>query len=201
MMDFPEAAPVVIFSEPALKTLSGESNLYRSRLSWNTDEQETEVNLEKFVWLWRQSKGSEWTGLYTRLPEKLRDQLETLNQKEREDTLYDVADEIARWLRDASRAEQSVFSSYVSRLTPTAARILISAIADSEVQLSSERLLYTIGGFLGSEDKRLAQSAAICLLQCGSAVGGTILRDRLNRPASLPHVQLILGAINLLTST
>ena len=196
----PESAPVVIFSEPTSKTLSGEDNISRSRFFWNIDEQKTEVNLEKFVWLWRPSKGSEWKGLYTRLPEKLREQLDTLNQEQHEDTLYDIADEIVRWLRDASRAEQSFFSSYVSRLTPTAAHILVSAIADSEVQLTSERLLYTIAGFLGSDDKRLVQSAAICLLQCGSVVGGTLLRERLNRPASLLHVQLVLGAINLLTS-
>jgi hypothetical protein len=200
MTDFPEAAPVMIFSATAARTLSGEGNLYGSHFFWNTDEQETEINLEKFVWLWRESKGLEWTGLYTRLPEKLREQLEALNQEKREDRLYDIADEIARWLRDASRAEQSVFSNYVTRLIPTAVRILISAIADSEVQLSSGRLLYTIAGFLGSEDKRVAQSAAICLLQCGSGVGGALLRDRVNRPASLPHVQLILGTINLLTS-
>lgn len=172
MTDFPEATPVVIISP------------------------------ERTFWLWMQAERSEWTGLYTvpRLPDKLREQLETLNQEQREDTLYKIADEIAGWVTDASGAEQSVFSTYVSELRPRLARILISAIADAEVALASERLLHTIAGYLGSEDKRLAQTAAVCLLQCGGGLGGTLLRARLNNSASLPHIHLILGAINLLAS-
>jgi hypothetical protein len=172
MTDFPEAAPVVIISP------------------------------ERTFWLWRQAERSEWTGLYTvpRLPDKLREQLQILHREEREDGLYKIADAIADWMIDASGAEQSVFATYIGGLTARSARILFSAIADAEVQVASERLLHTIAGFLGSEDKRLAQTAAVCLLQCGGGLGGTLLRARLNSPASLPHIQLILGAVNLLSS-
>jgi len=153
------------------------------------------------ILLWR-PKGGEWTGLYTslRLPENIREDLAMLREEECEDTVYKIADSIAKWMADASGAEQRVLATSFGGLTVRGVRILLSAIADAEVQLRSEHLLHTIAGFLGSEDKRLAQTAGVCLLQCGGGLGGTLLRARLNDPASLPHIQLILGAIHLLSS-
>lgn len=132
------------------------------------------------------------------LPQKVREQMLDLRQEKSEDTLYEIADAVAEWVVDASGAEQTAFAVDLRELPSRGARILLSALADAEVRLTSETLLYTIASFLGSEDKRLAQAAAVCLLECGGALGGALLRDRLKDPATLPHVQLIRGVMDLL---
>ena len=147
-------------------------------------------------------EGLEYSGLYTvrQLPEGVREQLRNLCQQESEEALYNIADTITDWITEASGTEQATLAAEFRELRSRDVRVLLSALADSEVQLQSERLLHTIAGFLGSDDKRLAQTAAICLLQCGGVLGSTLLQFRLANPASLPHVELILGAINLLAS-
>lgn len=154
---------------------------------------------------------SEWGGVYAlprkrsvlfpqeaELPQKVREHMRDLRQVENEGTLYEIADTIAEWVADTSEDEQAAFAADLRELPTRGARILLSALADAEVRLTSETLLYTIASFLGSEDKRLAQSVAVCLLQCGGALGRALLRDRLKDPASLPHVQLIQGVMGLL---
>jgi len=156
----------------------------------------------KTVLLLPDLEGLEYSGLYTvrQLPEGVREQLRILCQQESEEALYNIADTITDWITEASGTEQATLASEFHKLRSRDVRVLLSALADSEVQIQSERLLHTIAGFLGSDDKRLAQTAAICLLQCGGVLGSTLLQFRLANPASLPHVELILGAINLLAS-
>ena len=156
------------------------------------------LNLDKLWW----RRGPEWTGLYAvlRLPENIREKLGNLNGVLTEDTLYETADQIASWIEDASIAEQNTFATHINELSVKGARILLSAFADAEVQLASEQLLHTITGFLHSDDKRLSQTAAVCLLRCGGKPGKTLLSAQLWNPASLPHMQLILGAIKLFAS-
>lgn len=162
----------------------------------------TERIPDKTLLLWPGLEGWEYRGLYTvrQVPEGVREQLRSLLQHESEGELYEIADSIANWVTEASGAEQAALAAELSELRSKDVRVLLSALADSEVQLRSERLLHTIAGFLDSDDKRLAQAAALCLLQCGGGLGGTLIRFRLDNPASLPHVELILGAINLLAA-
>ena len=160
----------------------------------------------RFFWLGLRQPleaSSEWGEVYAlpqevKLPQKVREQMHDLRQEESEDTLYEIADAIAEWAADASRFEQTAFAVYSRELPDRGVRILLSALADAEVRLTSETLLYTIASFLGSEDKRLAQAAAVCLLECGGAFGRALLQDKLKDPASLPHVQLIQGVMDLL---
>lgn len=156
----------------------------------------------KTVLLLPDLEGLEYSGLYTvrQLPEGVREQLRNLCQQESEAEQYEIADTITEWMTDASGTEQATLAPELHELRHQDIRVLLSALADSEVRLRSERLLHTIAGLLGSDDKRLAQASALCLLQCGGVLGGTLLRFRLANPASLPHINLILGAINLLTS-
>ena len=136
----------------------------------------------------------------TRLPENIREELSKLNEVLPEKTIYEVADQIAGWMEDASTAEENNFAIHLNNLSTKGSHILLSALADAEVQIGSEQLLHTIAGFLRSDDKRLAQSSAVCLLRCGGTLGEKLLRVQLWNPDSLPHVQLILGTINLLAS-
>lgn len=135
------------------------------------------------------------------LPQGIRNQLTELSPASAsEDDLYEIADAVADWVANASDAEQAVFAIYLQELSPRGARVLLSALADSEVHIRSEQLLWTIASFLDSEDKRLAQAAAVCLLDCGDALGSRILRERITRAESIPHAQLIQGIIDLLAS-
>jgi hypothetical protein len=149
-------------------------------------------------------RSSEWDEVYAlpqevKLPQKIREPMLDLRQAKSEATLYEIADMVTEWAADASQVEQTAFAVYLWELPVRGVRILLSALADAEVRFTSEMLLYTITSFLGSEDKRLAQTAAVCLLQCGGALGGALLQDRLKDPATIPHVQLIQGVMDLLT--
>lgn len=165
-------------------------------------EGSAELNTYKTVLLSPHLEVLEYSGLYTvrQLPERVREQLRNLCQQESEAEQYEIADTITEWMTEASGTEQATLAPELHELRPKDIRVLLSALADSEVRLRSERLLHTIAGLLGSDDKRLAQASALCLLQCGGVLGGTLLQFRLANPASLPHINLILGAINLLTS-
>lgn len=166
------------------------------------EEGSKELKYYKTVLLLPHIAGLEYSGLYTirQLPERVREQLRILCQQESEEQQYEIADTITEWMAEASGTEQSTLAPELRELRPKDIRVLLSALADSEVRLRSERLLHAIAGLLDSDDKRLAQASALCLLQCGGVLGGTLLRFRLANPTSLPHIDLVLGAINLLTS-
>jgi hypothetical protein len=135
------------------------------------------------------------------LPQRIRNQLTELSQASAsEDDLYEIADAVAEWLANASDSEQAVLATYLQELPARSARILLSAFADGEVHLKGEQLLWTIASFLDSEDERLAQAAAVCLLECGSALGGRALLERMIEAESIPHAQLIQGIIEMLAS-
>lgn len=179
MTDLRETSPIAILtpSEKEIAPLGREGLLFR--------------------WL----KGSEWI-LYTsyQLPESVERQLNSLQGERSEEALYTIADEIAVWFADTTVPEQNLLAKSLDALSVKASRILLASLADAGIELESELLLHTIAGFLGSEDKRLAQASAICLIQCGGNLGETLLRTRLSNPESLPHDKLILGVINFMTS-
>lgn len=135
------------------------------------------------------------------LPQEIRNQLTEISQASAsEDNLYEMADAVTEWVVNTSDAEQAVLATYLQELSPRGARVLVSALADSEVHLQSEQLLWTITSFLDSEDKRLAQAAAVCLLECGGTLGRCILIERMKEAEFIPHAQLIQGIQELLVS-
>jgi hypothetical protein len=169
--------------------------------SLSMEEGETKYGHGRIVRLWRLLRGSEWAGLYSfPLPLEVSQRMKSLCQEENEETSYKIADAIAEWVGDASGAEQTVFTTHVRELSPTGARILFAALSDAEVRIASEWLLHAIAEFLSSDDKRLAQAAAVCLLTSSSALGRTLVQQKLKDPTSLPHAQLIRGIMNLLAS-
>lgn len=121
-----------------------------------------------------------------------------LNTTEDEDILYEIADKIAEWLIDNSDEYQSVLSLYIKNMPSESIRILISAFSDAELTINNQYLLYQIGSFVKSSEKRLAQSAAACLLTSGGNLGRKILGDMLEHE-NLPHRQLIQGISKLLS--
>lgn len=133
------------------------------------------------------------------LPQEVRKHLSDLHSsQEDENSLYEIADAIAEWIEDASEPEQTALAVPILDLPPRGACILVSAFADSEVLLASEVVLRTIASWVYSDDKRLAQAAAACLLECGGIFGQTLLQDRMKNSTAIPHAQLIQGIINFL---
>jgi len=182
MTQYPEALVVSVFSGP--------------------DEEESMGPVPtRSVFLLPGLKGLEFSELYTvrELPEVVRDQLSNFHQQDSEQELYKIADVIVEWVTDASATEQAALSAEFHELQPRNLHVLLSALTDSEVQLKSETLRHTIAGVLSSHDKRLAQTAALCLLQCGGRLGKALLQFRLANAVSVPHCDLILGAIKLVT--
>jgi len=188
------------FPSPSMTVTSGAVAM--SIIGLYDKEEPTELPAYKLVWLSPDLENIEYRGLYTirQIPEDIRQQLRSLRQQETEKDSYDIADSITEWITEASGTEQAALVPELRELRPKDIRVLLSSLADSEVRFRSERLLHAIAGLLDTDDKRLAQASALCLLQCGGVLGGTLLRFRLANPASLPHIDLILGAINLLTS-
>lgn len=133
------------------------------------------------------------------LPQEVRAHLRELQHAaENENDLYETADAVAEWAVDSSEPEQIVLATYLSNLSPRAACTLFSAFADAEVSLKSETLLHTVADCLFSNDKRLAQASAACLLACGGAFGKMLLQERMQTPEDIPHVRLVQGIVDLL---
>ena len=133
------------------------------------------------------------------LPQKVRAQLlELQHASENGNDLYETADVVAEWVVGSSELEQTGLATYLSDLSPKAACTLLSAFADAEALLKSETLLRTVANFVFSDDKRLAQAAAACLLACGESFGKTLLEERMQAPEDIPHVRLVQGIVDLL---
>lgn len=113
-----------------------------------------------------------------------------------EDALYEIAEAIVEWLTDNSDEYQTSLAVELQNMPSIARRILIAALSDAEAQVNSKNLLDTIGLFLESTDKLLAQSSAACLLTCGGFLGKNILQSKLSNN-DLPHYQLIQGIMRL----
>jgi hypothetical protein len=78
-----------------------------------------------------------------------------------------------------------------------ASTILIS-LCDDEFKTTNEALLKAVANLLKSEDKILAQHAAIFLYMSGGKLGETLLNDKINNE-ELPHIVYVKGIIPLLS--
>ncbi len=115
---------------------------------------------------------------------------------EDEDALYEIAETIVDWLADESDEYQASLAIELQNMSSPARHKIVSVLADTETQINNHHLLETIGSFLLSTDKILAQSSAVCLLTCGGIVGKEVLQNQL-RLDNIPHFQLIRGIIKL----
>ncbi len=130
-------------------------------------------------------------------PVQIKEYLDELHASEKdEDSLYEVAEAIVEWLTDNSDEYQTSLAVELQNMPSTARRILIAALSDAEAQVNNRNLLDTIGLFLESTDKLLAQSSAACILTCGGVLGKNILQSKLSTK-DLPHSQLIQGIMRL----
>lgn len=131
-------------------------------------------------------------------PTQIKDYLDDLYVSEKdENSLYEIAEVIVEWLTDNLSEYQMRLAMEFKNMPPVASRILIVSLRNAETQINSESLLYSIGSFLESTDKLLAQSSAACLLTCGGFLGKNIVQSAVLKN-NLPHSRLIQGIIKLL---
>jgi hypothetical protein len=123
--------------------------------------------------------------------------LDCLQKPASDDDLYTIADKIAEWLSEASDDHQTALAAYLPELPTVSARTLLSAFGDAEVTLTSAALLGAIARFVYSEDGRLSQAAAACLLICGGETGKLLMREILQSPSGIPHARLVQGIVDL----
>ena len=112
---------------------------------------------------------------------------------ESEEVLYNAAKELIEYMNDELQESLAV---KLENMPLISKYTVVSALADTETQINNYRLLETIGLFIASTDKILAQASAICLLTCAGIAGKEVLQNRLQSD-NIPHLQLIRGIIKL----
>jgi hypothetical protein len=118
---------------------------------------------------------------------------EELNERD----LYCAAEPIVEWLEETSSSKESspALFSMLSFLGGRSLRVLLGSLADSGVQLRTALLVKRIAEYLFDNDKRLAQAAAACLINCCGAPGRSLVQRAVKQ--NPPHAVLIAGIASL----
>lgn len=189
---------------PAIRQL-GDKILSEDKMVWDILASQLMESLIADVeqgWNQTTTRPSTRIVLFPALPQEVREQLDILCASSRDsDSLYETADALTEWLRESSTDYQATLASYLAQLSPSGARTLLSAFADAEIALTSVILLQAVAAFMHTEERRLAQVAATCLLICGGKVGKALVDEKLQTPPPVPHAELIQGIVNLLSGT
>lgn len=142
------------------------------------------------------------TVLFSRLPSFPTEIVEDFgilsSDEDDEDVLYESADSLASWLLDESGAYHTMLAIYLQYMPLLSQHILLASLSDAEFSTSDEHMMFVAESFLMSDEKRLAQGAAIFLIKCCGPEGTEVLQNELS-VQELPHAGLIQGAIKLLS--
>ena len=132
------------------------------------------------------------------LPRSLRNVLVRQDDAQSDDDeLYDAADAVGAWIEEQvpDAFASAIAAAILKQLRGRSVGVLLAALADRELHLEGDAFLQRAATFLFSEDKRLAQVAAICLATCGGANGRALAEGVVGKGA--PHSELIAGALRL----
>jgi hypothetical protein len=147
--------------------------------------------------------------------------LRNLNDRDRSDSqLYEAAELLTQWFEEVvraatcapiswpindiaataatvvARAATEVLLSTLNTLDNRAKRILISALADAEVEVRSEVLARHVANQLLAQDKRITQAATVYLIRCHGSLGRDLIREFEKK--NPPNIDLIAGMVKLL---
>jgi len=111
--------------------------------------------------------------------------------------LYGAAETIVQWIEEGNSSKESSLAllSMLSSFDFRSSRVLLGALSDSEVQLQADSLVKRIAEYLFDDDKRLAQSAAACLINCCGTSGRSLVQRAAKQ--NPPHSLLIAGIVKL----
>jgi hypothetical protein len=131
-------------------------------------------------------------------PSSIKQALSQLEDGQASDySLYRAAEEIAFWVEDKDMLQEHSLALLAMTLSlPSASlRTLLSALSDVEVRIQNDTLINRIAELVCVADKRLAQTAALCLIGCCGESG----REVVERILALnpPNATLLAGLIQL----
>ena len=118
-----------------------------------------------------------------------------------ERTLYDASDRLLEWLLELNSDQNRdlVLLSILASLEVRPTRVLLGALADSEICVENRSLMSKIASLLFHKDKRLAQMAASCLLVTCGDEGRDLVSDSLKQVPPPPHGKLVAGMVSLIS--
>jgi hypothetical protein len=114
-----------------------------------------------------------------------------------EKDFVEIANFVGDWLANADVEYHSSIAEYHQLVPPAFWGTLMAVLSDMEFSTESRFLLDSTIYFLESNDKYLAQTAAIFLTYCGGKYGIDLLQQALSTQ-ELPHRKLVQGVSKLL---
>jgi len=103
--------------------------------------------------------------------------------------IYKIADKIVEYIEDIQLSE-------LKGLPDDFIRILFGSLVDNEISIKDKATIYWISRFLFSGDKRLAQAAVVCLVDCCGKLGADLVKEAISKKPY--HIDLIIGMVKLL---
>ncbi|PZO42138.1 MAG: hypothetical protein DCF19_07805 [Pseudanabaena frigida] len=126
----------------------------------------------------------------------LQDIFNRLAIAQNDNVLYEIANSVTDWLIDSSSNDQTVFATYFKNTSLEVSRILMTVMSDEGFLTSNENLLNYVSLLVQSDDRWIAQTAAIFLITCGGDIGESYLLKILSQ--GVIHSQLIQGISKIL---
>lgn len=126
----------------------------------------------------------------------LQDIFDRLSIAQNDNVLYEIASSVTDWLINSSSDDQTLFTTYFKNTSLEASRILMTVMSDEGFLASNENLLNYVSLLVQSDDRWIAQTAAIFLITCGGDIGKNHLLKILSQ--GVVHSQLIQGISKIL---
>lgn len=131
------------------------------------------------------------------IPSFLEEVFKSFSLPENKNMLHEIAESLSEWLINSPDEYQSFFAAYFKTALPEISCILMSVLSDAEFSTTNKNILNSASSSLKSDDKWLAQTAAIFLLTCGAEMGKKLLATSLSE--EMTHSELIKGISKLLS--
>jgi len=131
-------------------------------------------------------------------PDEIEAAIDTMQEdRTQESLLYEAAETILSWIQGniESNEFQMVLLSILQLLPPSGVRVLLASLADNVVHVKNPSLVKKIAEHLFSDNKRIAQAAALCLLKCADRAGSEILKTSIS--ANPPNAKLLAGILKM----
>jgi|GEM_PF-5168034 len=178
--------------------------LIRVLRAWNEQQKTTQLNLgrEKIPqMLMLQNQTSSFPNQQVvQLSDEVQEHFRNLHKKlDDEKSLYENAQAIVAWIEETEQEYecQTIIAALLESLPVLSSHILLATLNNAEILIVNFDLLNVVSYLLGSENKRVAQSAATYLLVCGGELGERLFQAKLDS-GTLPHSPLIQGISKLL---
>ena len=126
----------------------------------------------------------------------LQDIFDRLAIAQNDNVLYEIASSVTDWLIDSPSDDQTIFATYFKNTSLEVSRILMTVMSDEGFLTRNKNLFNYVGLLVKSDNRWIAQTAAIFLITCGGDIGESYLLKILSQ--GVVHSQLIQGISKIL---